>query len=85
MTIQLHIERLVLDGLPLAPGQQYLLQSALLVELGRLLRQDGLAAALAGGAATPRITAPAINLPQGAAAVTIGLQIAGALHGGLGQ
>ena len=40
MNINLHIERLMLDGLPVASGEAALVQTALEAELGRLLANE---------------------------------------------
>lgn len=85
MTIRLHIERLVLDGIPVAAGQQHLLQAAVQAELARLLAAGGLAPALAAGGAVPRIAAPALNLPAGAGGVDTGSRIAASVHAGIGS
>ena len=53
MSIHLHIDRLVLEGLPLSPTDGPLLQAALESELTRLMG-DGLSPELAEGAAVPR-------------------------------
>ncbi|MFL6672249.1 MAG: hypothetical protein ACJ8LG_03035 [Massilia sp.] len=82
MTLRVHIERLVLDGVG-APPQ--LLQAALQVELARLLAQGGLAPELARGAAVARIAAPAPALATEAGGAQVGVQIAAAVYGGIGR
>lgn len=83
MNVKLHIERLVLDGVD-GNGQPQLLQAAIEAELARLLAEGGLAAALGGGGAMPRIALPAIELAQGEPAGAVGARIAGAVYGGIG-
>ncbi len=81
MNISLHIERLVLDGLPLRDGQGPVLQAALESELSRLLEQHGLAE-LPGGA-IPQLSVAAIQLSPDAPPAHWGAQIAQSLHAGL--
>jgi hypothetical protein len=81
VNISLHIERLVLDGLPLRDGQGPVLQAALEAELSRLLEQHGLAG-LSGGA-IPQLSVAAIQLSPDALPAHWGAQIAQSLHGGL--
>jgi len=53
MNINLHVERLVLDGLPVTRSQGPLLQAAVEAELASLLAKDGLPPYLAVGGALP--------------------------------
>lgn len=90
MNINLHIERLVLDGVALERGQEPLLRAAIEAELSRLLSTGGLAPGMMPGAAVPRLDAGDIQLPGGGDnnnnnAHGLGLQIARALHGGLSR
>lgn len=85
MNINLHIERLVLDGVDTASGQRHLLQSAVETELSRLLIEGGLAHQLTGGGALPRINSPAIQLNGGNDPARLGRKIAGAVYGGIGK
>lgn len=85
MNISLHIERLILDGVDIAPGQRNLLQSAVETELHRLLTSGGLAHQLTGGGALPRLASPAIELQRGNGPGELGQQIAGAVYGGIGK
>ena len=80
--IHLHIERLVLDGVPVNGAQA--LQGAVEAELGRLLAASGLAASLAAGAAVPSLRVGDIRLAAGQGVDVLGGQIAGAVFGGIG-
>lgn len=83
MKINLHIERLVLDGLPLDHHDAPLVQAAVETELTRLLVAEGLQSRLNfSSGATPRVTAPNIQGLTGNP-VQAGEQIARAVHGGL--
>ncbi len=83
--IHLHIERLVLDGLPIEHGQGPHVKAAVEAELTRLLTENGLAAELQSGGALPRLNANAIQLPPGGSPAQIGQQIAQSVYGGIGN
>jgi hypothetical protein len=85
MNINLHIERLVLDGVALERGHEPLLRAAIEAELLRLLSADGVAPGLMSGGAVPRLHAGDIQLTTENNAQHLGQQIARALHGGLSQ
>jgi hypothetical protein len=90
--IQIHIERLVLDGVHLEPGGAERLQQAITAELERLLGEQA-AGAPAGGLAPglvhgpgggyPRIDAGQISWAPEHGSAALGRQVAGALHEGL--
>lgn len=58
MNVEVRIERLVLDGLPLRPGERAALAGALGDELRLLVETRGVPAELMSGGAVPRLTAP---------------------------
>ena len=84
MKINIHIERLVLDGLPVTHAQGPLLQQAVEAELGQLLGEGGLSSALAGGGAMPHVPVSQIQLRRGDDSGAIGRQIARSVYGGIG-
>lgn len=84
MKLNLHIERLVLDGIAVAPAQQRLLQASVKAELERKLAEGGLASGLAEGNALSRITTDSIQLP-GNNTERLGQQIAQSVYGGIGR
>jgi len=84
MKINLHIERVVLDGLPIASHERGLVLSALETELTRLLTAGGLSSELMSGGAVPYLPANSIELTSGAIPAQLGQQIAGAVHSGIG-
>ena len=84
MNIALHIDRLVLDGLELGPGQAGLLRAAVEAELTRLLTAGGIAPELAAGAAMPTLQAGMIET-AGSEPRALGGQIAQAVYGGIGR
>lgn len=94
MRIELHIERVVLEDLGLAPGSRDALEAALRAELGRLLETGAFVRSqaqngLRGGAVRSVRGAPLV-LPEGAAhgqggyAGMLGARIAGSIAGSLG-
>ena len=85
MNIDLHIERLILEGINLAPYEHRHLQTAVEVELGRLLSAGGVNRELAGGIALPSLRAGDVQLGAGAGPVQLGQQIAQAVYGGIGR
>jgi hypothetical protein len=85
MKINLHIERLVLDGLPFESGDRAKLQAAIQTELARLLAdQPHLAAWGSGGAASSLRSNDIRFSPQNSPA-QLGGQIAGSIFGGLNK
>jgi len=82
MNINLHIERLVLDGVNIAPGQRHLLQASVETELTRLLTDGGLAPSLAQGSALPNLSASDIQM-TGSNPIQLGRQIAQSVYGGI--
>lgn len=83
MKINLHIERLVLEGLPIAHHQGPLVQAALERELTRLLGAEELRSRLNfSSGATPRVTAPGIQMLN-ENPVQAGEQIARAVRGSI--
>jgi len=85
MNINLHIDRLVLDDIPLVPGERPLLQAAVEAELTRLLANGGLSDALQSGGALYSVQAGRIQLTNNGSPARLGEQIAGAVYGGIGK
>lgn len=84
MNINLHIERLVLDGVNLAPDQHQLLQASVTAELTRLLTEGELSPSLAQGTAVPRISTDGIQATSNNP-TQLGHQIAQSVYGGIGH
>lgn len=80
-SIELHIEELVLHGLPLTRGQGSEVQAAVESELARLLTEQGPGRSVAG--ATPQFSANPIQLTRNNQPAYLGHQIAQAIYGGL--
>lgn len=83
MKINLHIERFVLDGVDIAPGQRHLLQASVTTELARMLAEGGVSSSLATGNALSRMTADSIQLSDGNNPTQIGQKIAQSVYGGI--
>lgn len=84
MNINLHIERLVLDGVNIAPGQRDLLQASVTTELTWLLNNSGLAGNYVEGVALPGLSTSDIQL-TGNNPTQIGRKIAQSVYGGIGH
>jgi hypothetical protein len=84
MSIKLHIERLVLDGIALAPAQRPLLQAAVEAELARLLAEGGMHAGIGSGIHVPSLRAAPIQMDDAGEPAALGAQIARAVYGSFG-
>lgn len=86
MKIELHIERLILDGLPVTRLQGPQVRAAIEHELARLLAaHGGLSVELSGGGAVPRVRAASIQIAQDSQPTQLGRHIARAVHAGIGH
>jgi hypothetical protein len=84
MSIRIHIERLVLEGLPVTAAQGPLVREALQRELGSVMASGGLSRELRGGGAFPVVRAAASKLHQENPS-QLGTQIARSIHGAIGR
>lgn len=81
MNIDLQIERLVLDGLTIAPGDVPKIKAAVETELARLLADGETASGLRGGdLAAASLRAGSIQLESGSGPQQLGVQIARTVH-----
>jgi hypothetical protein len=83
--IRLHVERLILDGVNVPPGQGHLLQASVEAELARLLAEGGVSPRLAAGGALPQVFAKSIQWTNDSDVVGLGGQIAQSVYGGIGK
>jgi hypothetical protein len=83
MNINLHIERLVLDGLAVGSGRAALVQTAVESELGRLLTSSLFAPA--SSFAEARVAGGEIHLRPGVSARDLGVQIGRSVFASLAQ
>jgi hypothetical protein len=84
VSVHVHIERLVLDGLPLAHSDGAFVASSLAVELGRLLGHVELAPQLSEPIAVPSVAGGVVRLTPGVVPAVVGRQIAAAVGTGMG-
>jgi len=84
MNVNLHIDRLVLDGLDLDHHQRPLLQAAVQAELGRLLTAGGLSNEITNAGAIPRVAGNAIEVQQQHGPRDTGRRIAASVYGAIG-
>jgi len=89
MSIHVHIERLILDGMPIGRHQTGLVRAALEVELTRLLEADGTRASvspnLSSRADASHAPAATLRLAENASPTAVGAGIARAVHGSLSR
>lgn len=85
MNLNLHIERLILDGLPLGDGQGAQVQQAVERELTWLLMAGELQNAWQSGGNVHRLQTAGIQIAQETRPTRLGEQIAGAVYGGLSK
>jgi hypothetical protein len=83
MKVNLHIERLILDGIDVGPAQRPVLREALEAELGRLLAEGGIGEGLAGGGAVPSVRVKGFQMGEGYDAAQLGRQVAQSVYGGI--
>lgn len=85
MNINFHIERLVLDGLPISRHDGPIVQAAVESELARLLTDAGLSGNLLAGGALANVPANEIQLRNANDPAEMGQRIAHSVYGVLGN
>jgi hypothetical protein len=85
MNIVVHIERLILDGIPLPQQHRPLVQTAMEEELARLLALDGLASDFQQSHVQQRIQAGVLEVKDTDEPAVLGRNIARAVYKGIGQ
>jgi hypothetical protein len=85
MKINLHIERLVLEGLPLNRAQGPLVKRAVEVELARLFGGGVIATGLRSGGSIPHAAGSPLQFASEVSPRQLGTQIAQSVHEGLGK
>lgn len=83
MNVHLHIQRLILDGLPLDTAQGPAVQAAVEAELVRLIAERGLVPTLQQGGALAYVRGGEINSARSDTPDSLGEKIGRAVHGGL--
>ena len=84
MNINLHIDRLILDNVNIAPHQQHLLQASIETELTRLLTENGLSSQFTQGTALPKVAGNPLHITDNNPS-QLGQQIAQSIYGGIGH
>lgn len=84
MNVNLHIERLVLDGITLSAREQAVLGMVVEAELTRLITAEGLPAGMSSSS-VPSLRGGDISLNQPDNPAQLGQQIAQAVYGGNGR
>lgn len=85
MKINLHIERLVLDGVTLGPAERSLVQASLVNKLVQLFAAGGISERLADGAAISALAGTGIRLHGSTSPSNLGEQLAQSIYGGIGK
>ncbi len=85
MKVNLHIEKLILDGVEVQTLDHPALQAAVEAELTRLLTQGTLHPDLVGGGARPFVRGGAVQVSAGGPPGPLGQQIAQAVYKGIGK
>lgn len=83
MKLEIHIERLVLEGLPVNSAGGHHVQRAVQAELARLLGEAGLAPELQAGGSLPHLKSADIGMTRGDKPAELGQRIAQAVHGAI--
>lgn len=85
MNINLHIDRLILDGVDIPRNQHHLLQTSMQSELTRLFTEGGVRPHLASSGALPHVAPSTIDLSSDGEPVKLGRQIARSVYGEIGK
>ena len=85
MNIHLHIDQLVLDGLPVEAGDAAAVQAGVEAELTRLLATGAVAPGLRTGGARASVPSEDIHLTGDETPATLGRQIGRAVYGGISR
>jgi hypothetical protein len=85
MKMHVHIERLVLEGLPVSSHDGPRVRAAVTAELARLIGAHGISDELRRGGAVPAVRAGALRTGARATSRQLGTQIARAVYGALGS
>ena len=85
MNIDLHIERLVLDGIDVPHHERPALQAGVTAELSRLLTEGGLQPGLTAGGAMAFARGNDLQMATGGDPDQMGKQIAQSIYSGIGD
>ena len=85
MNINLHIDRLVLDGVSVAPHQRADLKAAVEVALRQQLANQGIGSAMQMNSHHRLVSGGSISVENSHKPVSLGQQIGNAVYGGIGK
>jgi len=85
VNINVYIERLILDGIKMGPGQGAKVKAAVEAELSRLLAEGGVESGLQSGGAFPNMPARSIQVSGEIHPSRLGRQIARTVYGSIGE
>lgn len=85
MMIELKIDRLILDGLPVDRSQSSLVKAAVEEELSRLLTRGGVVGKMGADATLPYLRGEEIAVQRGEEPQGVGRRIARAVYGEIGR
>jgi hypothetical protein len=85
MTLRIHIDQIVLEGLDYSPREIAQLKRTLSRELTQSMSAGGVSQELLNGGAVDSVSAPSVTLPQKPTPTQSGHAIARALHGGISK
>jgi hypothetical protein len=81
MIINLHIDRVVVDGVSLEQGSERQMRVAVERELTALFTTRGVPSSLLGGGAVPRLSGTSMRQPKGSTPTGVGRDVAGSIYG----
>lgn len=85
MNVNLHVERLILDGMDISSRHHPAFQEAVIMELTRLITEGSLQIGLDADSAMHEMPARMVQLSNGNEPTELGQQIARAVCGRIGQ
>lgn len=83
MNINLRIERVVLEGLPLSSADGRAVRVAIETELARSLRERDVSAGSLASSAMPAVKVASIRYANAEGPLEVGVQVAAAVHGAI--
>lgn len=85
MNLNLHVERLILDGMDIPARHHPAIQEAVITELTRLITEGSLKLGLDADSSLYEMPSATFQLSNGSEPTELGQQIARAVYGGIGQ
>jgi hypothetical protein len=85
MIINLHIDRVVVDGVSLEQGSERHVRAAVERELSSLLMTRGVPTSMLGGGAVPGVRENSAHLEKASTPTAVGREVARSIYGSLSQ